>query len=106
MVINFPTRLKYSKENPIVNFYEKCMKSAFNKGIDAVDVTAFCINVKDYSKLKKLLDKHLKINYPNLSFKKRKFEVGLILLDIGPRVSKKIDPGSVEIDEEKLYDNN
>ena len=25
--INFPTRIKYAKENPVVDFYKKCMKN-------------------------------------------------------------------------------
>lgn len=106
MIIKFPSRIKYAKENPIVNFFEKCMKTAFNDGIDGVDVTAFSVNIKDYSKLKKLLHKHLKINYPNLSYKKRSFEVGLILLDIGPRVDKNVKVGTVEINESVVYAKN
>lgn len=103
MNIKFPKRLRYKRYNPIVDFYEKCMKIAFNLGIDGVDVTAFSVNIKDYKKLKKLLNEHIKINYPKLPYKKRQFEVGMTLLDIGPRIDNKIEEGMVFIHKENLY---
>ena len=51
MVIKFPTRLKFSKENPVVDFYKKCMKQVNgSESVDNVQVTAFTVNPKDYKK--------------------------------------------------------
>lgn len=102
--INFPSRLKYAKENPIVDFYKKCMKVAFEKNdIANVRVWAFEVNQKDYKKLSNLLKIHIKKLYPFLPYKKSNVERGLILLDIGPRVSKDVEPGVVRINIEELY---
>lgn len=102
--INFPTRLKYAKENPLLHFYKKCMLSAYNTDrLDNIQVTAFTVNPKDYKKLKTLLEKHVKASYHFLSYRKRIFEVGMLLLDIGPRVSNEVKQGTVEIDQQELY---
>lgn len=101
--IKFPTRIKFSKENPIEDFYKKCMNLAFNKTeIKDVDVTSFCVHPKDYSKLKKLLAKHVKKNFI-VTHKRLLFETGMFLLNYGPRTSKLVEEGTVEIDEDNLY---
>ena len=76
MVVKFPTRIKFSKENPIEDFYKKCT-SGFEKKvrIELISVVAFSLNSKDYSRLKSLLNKHLKFNHPYLSSKRRNFEI-------------------------------
>ena len=104
--ITFPKRIKYAKENPLVDFYKKCMKAAFNNpDVTGVQVWAFEVNPKDYKKLEKLLKTHIKKIYPNLPYKKAKFEKGMILLDIGPRISRDVEPGLVRINIRELYGN-
>jgi hypothetical protein len=104
--IEFPKRIKYAKENPVVNFYKKCMKKAFNNpDVTNVQVWAFEVNGSDYKKLQKLLKIHLQKNYPNLPYKKLEFEKSLILLDIGPRVCKDVTRGFVRINIGELYGN-
>lgn len=106
MVIKFPKRLKFSKENPIIDFYKKCMIQIDNtEAIDDVQVTAFTVNPKDYTKLNKILKKHYAKNYPFLKARKLKFEIGMVMLDIGPRVNKLVTEGYVLVDEEDLYGN-
>jgi hypothetical protein len=102
--VEFPKRIKYAKENPVVDFYKKCMKKAFdNPEIANVQVWAFEVNQKDYKKLEALLKKHIKRMYPSLPYKKLQLEKSLILLDIGPRVSKDVVPGLVRINLGELY---
>lgn len=104
MVIKFPKRLKFSKENPIVDFYKKCMLQITGKSmVDNVDVTAFTVNPKDYKKLNQALKKHLQKNYPFLSVKKIKFEIDMTMLDIGPRVHKLASEGFVLVEEDRIY---
>lgn len=104
--VSFPKRIKFSKDNPVIDFYKKTVKTAFNHdNLTDMDVTAFCINPKDYSKLKNLLTKHVKKNF-NLKTTKIQFEVGMFLLDLGPRTSKEVEEGFVEIDEVNLYGRN
>lgn len=104
MVIKFPNRLRFSKENPIVDFYKKCMVQINgSKEIDNVQVVAFTVNPRDYNKLKNTLKKHIKKNYPMLKGAKVKFEVGMVMLDIGPRVNKTVTEGFVLVNEEELY---
>ena len=104
MVINFPKRLKYVSCNPLVDFYTKCMLIAYNSNnIKNINVTAFVINPKDYKKLEKLVTAHIAKNYPYLPYKKKLFEAAMLLLDIGPRVSKKVEQGTVTIMEHNLY---
>lgn len=104
MIIKFPKRLKSAKKNPLEDFYEKCLVD-LKKSIDLnkVQVTAFTINPTDYKKLENLLKIHIKKNYPYLKSKRISFEIGMIMLNIGPRVSKKIEIGKVLVDEENLY---
>ena len=104
MIIAFPKRLKYVKINPLVDFYTKCMKSAYNSNnLDNLNVTAFIINPKDYIKLKNLVNDYIHKNYPDLSFRRKAFEASMMLLDIGPRVSKNVQQGTVIITEDTLY---
>lgn len=104
MIVQFPKRLKYVKCNPLVDFYTKCMKSSYNsKNLDNLNVTAFIINPKDYRKLKNLVNDYIYKNYPELSFKRKSFEASMMLLDIGPRVSKNVQEGTVIIMEDILY---
>jgi hypothetical protein len=106
MIIKFPNRLKCSKENPIVDFYKKCMIQVNGTDrVDNVQVTAFTVNPKDYKKLNELLKKHYKKNYPFLKANKLKFEIGMVMLDIGPRVNKSIAEGFVLVEEDELYGN-
>lgn len=80
------------------------MKKAFNNpDVSNVQVWAFEVNQKDYKKLKTLLKTHLKKAYPYLPHKKLELEKSLILLDIGPRVSKDVEPGLVRINTGVLY---
>lgn len=102
--IFFPKRIKYAKENPIVDFYKKCMKKAFDSdNIENVQVWAFEVNSKDYKKLENLLRLHIKKTYPGLPHKRLMFEKSMILLDIGPRVSKEVVAGVVRINKKELY---
>lgn len=102
--IQFPTRIKYAKENPVVDFYKKCMKKAFDStDISNVQVWAFEVNQKDYKKLDKLLKIHIKKLFPDLPYKKLQFEKSMILLDIGPRVSSDVQIGLVRVNLEELY---
>jgi hypothetical protein len=102
--INFPTRIKYAKENPVVDFYKKCMKMGFEKNdLTGVQVWAFEVNAKDYKKLANLLKTHIKKSYPDLPYKKLRFEKELILLDIGPRICKDVEQGLVRINLGELY---
>jgi hypothetical protein len=103
-IIRFPQRLKYSKINPLEDFYSKCLIS-INKdpNLSGVQVWAFSVNKKDYKKLTNLVKKHVKKQYPFLSYKEVKFNVGFIMLDIGPRVAE-IPEGFVEINKEELYE--
>lgn len=104
--INFPSRIKYAKENPLVDFYQKCMRKAFNNSdVTGVQVWAFEVNQKDYKKLEKLLKTHIQRIYPDLPYKKLRLEKSLILLDIGPRVCKDVEIGLVRINIEELYGN-
>lgn len=103
MVISFPTRLKYSKVNPLEDFYLKSIKAAaIDMELINIKVWAFSVNPKDYSKLKQKLKKHIKIQHPKTTYRALKITLGMTLLDIGPRVSNKVSPGSVEIDVEEL----
>ena len=102
--VEFPKRIKYAKENPLIDFYKKCMKKAFsNPDVSNVQVWAFEVNQKDYKKLELLLKNHIKRKYPYLPHKKLQFEKSMILLDIGPRVSRDIEPGLVGINIRELY---
>lgn len=104
MVIQFPKRLKFSKENPIVDFYKKCMLQINDTSVvDNVNVTAFTVNPQDYKKLNEILKKHIKKCFPFLTPTKLKFEMGMVMLDIGPRVSKDVKIGTVLVDKEELY---
>jgi len=106
MLINFPKRLKFSKENPITDFYKKCIFQINNTTyVDNIQVIAFTVNPKDYKKLCNILKKHIKKNYPILNSIKIKFEVDMFMLDLGPRVNKKIQEGTVLVNEEELYAN-
>lgn len=106
MIIKFPTRLKFSKENPIIDFYKKCMiQINGSKEVDNVQVVAFTVNPRDYNKLKNTLKKHIKKNYPMLKGRKVKFEIGMVMLDIGPRINKNVEEGQVLVDEGELYGN-
>lgn len=116
-IIDFPKRIRYSKINPLEDFYYKCLisleiikdsnkKNASNlKNLEAVQVWAFSVNQKEYDKLKLLTTKYVKKQYPNLPHKKIKYVVGLILLDIGPRVDNKIEKGQVHVNRGELYEN-
>lgn len=112
--ISFPKRLRYSKVNPLEDFYSKCMKilkechtitGVIDTSLSGVQVWAFSINQKDYLKLTELVKKHVKKQYPELNFKRVKFNVGLIMLDIGPRVDNTVTCGKVRINLGELYEN-
>ena len=104
--IPFPKRIKFSKMHPLVDFYSKCMKEAFDsEAIDKVQVWAFSINPKDNRKLSELLKKHIKKNYPYLPYKKIDITLRMELLNIGPRVDKKVQQGQVLINTDELYAN-
>lgn len=107
MVIFFPKRIKYAKENPVIDFYRKCMKSAFDTELlNGVNVCAFTIHPSDYKKLKKLLEKHIKRNYPYLEKGLLRLEVEMYMLDLGPVEDKSRTRGTVSINEKELYDAN
>jgi hypothetical protein len=104
MVITFPKNIKYTKINPLVDFYVKCLRlSKKSESLENVQVTAFKVNPKDYKKLKQLSLKYIEKNFTFLSYKKKKFESSMLLLDLGPRVSSLVKIGTVQIDEESLY---
>lgn len=104
MLIKFPKRIKSAKKNPIIDFYEKCLlELTSSSNLDNVQVTAFTVNPKDYTKLKKLLKIYIKKNYPLLNARKISFEIGMVMLDIGPRVSKTVQEGNVSVDKDCLY---
>lgn len=104
MTIQFPKRIKHTKVIPFIDFYLKCMKMAYDTtNLDNISVSAFSVNAKDYSKLKKLMSIYYKKNFHFLSYKRRNFEISMICLDIGPRVSNKVKQGTVKIEEDKLY---
>lgn len=112
-VIQFPKRIKFAKINPLEDFYSKCLKTLCEcqkvKGISSdslagVQVWAFSVNQKDYTKLNELVKKHVKKQYPELPFKKVKFNVGLIMLDIGPRVDNSVEIGKVKVNIDELYE--
>jgi hypothetical protein len=103
--IPFPKRLKFSKVNPLVDFYSKCM-SFLGKNLNdqKIQVWAFCVNNKDYKKLSNLVKKHVKKQYPYLPYKKINLTVGMTMLDIGPRVDNSVEEGFVKINQEELYE--
>ena len=104
MVIKFPTRLTTIK-NPIIDFYEKCIFQVNEtKSINLLNVTAFTVNPQDYKVLEKKLENHIKKLEPRLPLKKLKFEVGMIMLNYGPRVLKTVQKKTVVVDMENLYD--
>jgi ubiquitin-protein ligase len=104
MVIKFPKRLKSAKKNPLEDFYEKCLVSLKkSQDLNKVQVTAFTVNPSDYKKLENLLKIHIKKNYPYLNSKRILFEAGMIMLNIGPRISKNIEAGTVLVDEDNIY---
>lgn len=105
--IKFPKRLKYISENPVYNFYERCMKSGYNRKLipnKPINVSAFFVNPKDYTKLRKLLEKFAKSQYDYLNLKRIKLAVSYELLDIGPVEDKNVKEGTVMINTERLYD--
>ena len=73
--------------------------------VDNVQVIAFTVNPKDYKKLNQSLKKHILKNCPLLKPSKVKFEIGMILLDLGPRINKNIEEGFVLVSEKELYGN-
>jgi hypothetical protein len=104
MVINFPKRIKYAKDHPLYDFYSKCMKLLGNSGdITGVQVWAFSIHPKDEKILKDLLKKHIKKNYPYIPYTKLAITIGMEILNLGPRLDKKVERGTVEIDLAKIY---
>lgn len=104
--IKFPTRIRYTKENPVVDFYKKCMRSAFNSSdVSGVQVWSFEVNSIDYKKLENLLKKHIKKTFPELPYRKLKLEKSMILLDIGPRICNDVASGFVRINLMELYGN-
>ncbi len=104
MMIKFPKRLRSAKKNPLEDFYEKCLlELKKSTELNKIQVTAFTVNPKDYKKLETLLKIHIKKNYPYLKSKRISFEIGMIMLNIGPRVSRNIEIGKVLVDEENLY---
>jgi hypothetical protein len=114
VIINFPKRLKCSKSNPLEDFYSKCMKTlrdyklvtgVIDTSLKRVQVWAFSVCREDYKKLTKTVTKYLKTEYPELSLKKIQFNVGLIMLDIGPRIDNTVELGKVKIKLENLYEN-
>lgn len=114
VVINFPKRLKYSKINPLEDFYSKCLKNLQKystiKEVTSLEllniqVWAFSVNGQDYKRLRDLVRKHVKKQYPDLPIKKLFFNTELIMLDIGPRVDNSIKSGEVKVNLENLYEN-
>lgn len=104
--IQLPKRLKYSKVNPLEDFYRKCLKSAnIDYDLKKIQVWAFSVNKKEFKKLETLVTKHVVKNYPYLVYKKRKVTVGMIMLDIGPRIKETVPDGQVEIEPEELFEN-
>jgi hypothetical protein len=104
--VKFPSRLKFSKKNPLVDFYEKCLTSAnYQLDLTNVQVWAFSVSKKDYKTLENLVKKHVKKNYPYLPYKKIQLTVGMTMLDFGPRLAKDVEDGIVRIEEEQLFGN-
>lgn len=103
--IKFPRKLKRITDNPLIDFYKKCMgQIGLPPNLKGVSVMAFTINPKDYNYLKNLCTVYVKRKYPNLNRKRITFEIEMSFLDIGPAVSTKIAEGRVQIDSTKLYE--
>lgn len=112
--VDFPKRIKYAKTNPLEDFYSKCVKQlslcteisgVSDTSLARVQVWAFSVNKKNYAKLKLLVKKHVKKQYPYLAFKKIDLTVGMIMLDIGPRVDNKVPDNQVFVNQKELYEN-
>lgn len=103
--IKFPKKLKRIKENPLLDFYKKCLINAgVSSNLNGVSVVAFTVHPKDYKYLKSLCAVYLKNRYPTLKKKRIAFELEMSFLDIGPVVSSKITEGFVEININRLYE--
>lgn len=101
---SFPTRLKIKTDNPILDFYRKCLKS-LNKEVELAnfDVTKVYINPKDSVILRKALISHIKHTEKKLPSKMLKAQVELFLLQFGPAEKNSVPSGIVFIDFENLY---
>jgi hypothetical protein len=103
--IKFPRNLKRISDNPLIDFYKKCMgRAGLSSNLNGVSVMAFTINPKDYSYLKKLCITYVKRRYPSFNKKRLTFEIEMAFLDIGPIESNKIAKGQVQIDNARLYE--
>lgn len=103
-ILKFPTRLKIKTENPIIDFYSKCLKSlGKSTNIKGLDVTKFTVNPKDYKKLSTFTFQHFKNTYPFLTKKRIKTEVSFFLLQFGPCEKETVPEGSVLVDLKNLY---
>lgn len=107
MTIKFPKRIKYAKEHPLYDFYRKCLRAIDKQSEDlsGVQVWAFSINPKDEKILKDLLKKHIKKNYTHIPYKKLNYTIALETLNIGPRLDKKVEVGTVSINLTEIYSN-
>lgn len=106
LFIEIPKTFKYSKTNPLEDFYSKCLlRLNKNTELNGIQVIAFSVNLKDYKKLTKALVNYLKNNQPFLSYKKLNFTAKFTMVDMGPRVDNTVPNGFVRVNLEKLYKN-
>jgi hypothetical protein len=106
--IKFPTRIKWSSEEPYESFYKKCLKSLkiSLKKSDKICVDAFAINPKDQSKLSDLVMKSFKKQYPRVSKKKLETSASLHTLGFAPVWSDDVEEGFVRIDMDNIWKSN
>jgi hypothetical protein len=103
-IIKFPTRLKIKTDNPIIDFYRKCLKSlGKSEDLKNLDVTKFTVNPKDYKRLSQFLSKNIKHTYTGITNKRLSIETGFFLLQFGPCERETVPEGSVLIDLNNLY---
>lgn len=95
-VVKFPKRLKWAKETPLVDFYEKVIASASIEKKGKFDVTQFKINPKDEQILKDYIILYVKKDLPYIKKAKIDSVVAMHLLCYGPNTSDLITVGTVE----------
>lgn len=104
LTIKFPKRIKWASEDPLTDFYLKCLLSTKRKRNNKrIMVSAFTVHPNDYEKLEKLIAKNVSKRFPYYDKKTVGHFVQYAMFDIGPCSSPTVQEGTVQIDEKKMF---
>ena len=95
-IVKFPKRLKWVKETPLLDFYQKVIISAGIEQKGKFDVTQFKINPNDECILKDYIVLYVKRDLPYIKKAKIDSIVAMHLLCYGPNTSDLVAIGTVQ----------